>query len=113
MRGPRPRETCCGISRCVGAPLVPLFAANQHRADCKIANGSSGALCGFTVLRLAVCRCARRLSGSKVSRWIVCQPRTLTVVVPGNPLSGPSGFRGGPAAQVLGPSERADNKTWA
>jgi hypothetical protein len=75
--------------------------------------------CGFTVLRLAVCRCARSLSGSKAWRWIVCQPRTLTVLVPGNPLLGPPGFRGGPAAQdlvlaqALGPGERADNKTWA
>jgi len=101
MRGPRPCETCCGISRCVSGPLVPLFAAHQRRADCKIANGSSGAL-----------------SWSMASRWIVCQPGTLTVLVPGNPLSGPPGFRGGPAAQVLGPEvlgpgERADNKTWA
>jgi len=31
------------ISRCVRGPLVPLVATNQRRADCKIANGSSGA----------------------------------------------------------------------
>ena len=115
--GLRQCETCCGISRCVRGPLVPLFAANQRRAACKIANGSSGAPAASQFC-LAVCRCARSLSGSKAPRWIVCQPRTLTVLVPGNPLSGPPGFRGGPPAQVLGPEdlgpgERAYNKTWA
>jgi hypothetical protein len=44
---------------------------------------------------------ARSLSWVEAARWIVCQPRTLTVVVPGNPLSGPPGFSGG-AAQDLG-----------
>jgi len=58
MRGPRPCETCCGISRCVSGPLVPLFAAHQRRADCKIANGSSGApaVSQFAIGSLPLCQ---------------------------------------------------------
>jgi len=57
----------------------------------------------FTVSRLAVWPCARRACGPPASWWIVCQPRTLTVPVPRNPLSGPPGFRGGTGGPRRGP----------
>jgi len=77
---------------------IPLGTA--RRAFAEASGGRARCFHSFATGGLAL---RQKACGPPASWWIVCQPRTLTVPVPRNPLSGPPGFRGGTGGPRRGP----------
>jgi hypothetical protein len=101
----RPLKSGVGLHRRRDPPvrreaIMRRHASSCFRCRCRLARGTRRAVGGvyrsvFMLARLAVC-------GFESIGWIVCQPKTLTVLVPRNPLLEPPTFRAEPEARRLG-----------
>jgi hypothetical protein len=85
---------------CAGRAIMHRYAGRCFRCRCHLARGDEAS--AEARLPVDVHACAIGSLRLESIGWIVCQPKTLTVLVPRNPLLEPPTFRAEPEARRLG-----------